>query len=68
MTTLESFVDHIWKQVGPACREHLRESWEIISRADPELQVKLLVCFYWANWCRGRNDQASGRDTFWEME
>jgi hypothetical protein len=68
MARRESFFDHIWGKVGPACREHIRESLRRMERADPEDQVKILACFYWANWCRGRNDQASGKDRFWDMD
>jgi hypothetical protein len=67
MAALENFIDHIWQQVGPACRKHVRESWEIIEQAKPEDRPKLLATFYWTNWCRGRRDLASGRETSWDM-
>jgi len=67
MATLESFIEHIWKKVGPACREQVRESLEMIERVDPEDRPKLLASFYWANWCRGRNDQVAGNETFWDL-
>ncbi|MCI4345925.1 MAG: hypothetical protein L3K07_04145 [Thermoplasmata archaeon] len=67
MATDKSFAAYIWQKMGPTCREHVRESWDLIERAPPEDRVRLLACFYWANWCRGRADQASGRETYWDM-
>jgi hypothetical protein len=64
MTTQERLFDHVWQKIGPACREHGRESLRLIERADPEDRVKILACFCWANWCRGRDDFPSRKDRF----
>jgi hypothetical protein len=67
MATDKGFADFIWQKMGPTCREHVREAWDLIERAPAEDRVKLLACFYWANWCRGRADQAAAVETYWDM-
>jgi hypothetical protein len=67
MATTKSFADHNWQKMGPACRGHIRESWDIIERAVPEDRVKLLACFYWAIRCRGGADRPKGRETFRDL-
>jgi|HubBroStandDraft_1064217.scaffolds.fasta_scaffold29637_5 hypothetical protein len=68
MATQESLFDHVWGKVGPACREHVHETMRLIERADPEDRAKILACFFWANWCRGRSDLNAGKGKFWDME
>jgi|HubBroStandDraft_4_1064222.scaffolds.fasta_scaffold126521_5 hypothetical protein len=67
MTTLESYSNNIWQRLGPADREHVRESWDLIEQAPSEDPVKLFACFYWVNWCRGRADHENGPEMYWDM-
>ncbi len=67
MATLDSFLDHIWKKVGAECREQTRKALSLLERLDAEDRAKFLAALCWANWCRGRNDYAAGKETFWDM-
>lgn len=66
MVTEESLIEYVWKRVGAECREHVRESLDLIERLGPEDRPKALACFYWANWLRGRRDFSEGREKFWD--
>jgi hypothetical protein len=68
MTTDESFLEYVWQRVGAKCREHSRSALSLLERLDPEDRPKFLAAICWANWCRGRNDHAEGKEKFWEMK
>jgi hypothetical protein len=68
MTTDESFLEYVWQRVGANCREHSRSALSLLDRLDPEDRPKFLAAICWANWCRGRNDYAEGKEKFWDMD
>ena len=68
MSASESLQEYVWNRVGAECRELVRESLRLIDQFDPEERPKLLACFWWVNWCRGRADYREGREKIWEME
>jgi hypothetical protein len=68
LADIEDFADLIWNRIGAEGREHVRQSWELIEKLDPELWPAVYACFLSATWIRGggRSQLPDGKRDYWD--